>query len=304
MLDPVTARAPAKINLLLRVGSRRADGFHEVRTVYQAISLFDEVTARPAAELSVTVLGEGAGAVPAGRENLAVRAAVALAELAGQPPAVHLDIHKQIPVAAGLAGGSADAAAALIACDALWGTRLNPTARLDLAARLGSDVPFALTGGTAVGTGRGERLCPIPLSGRWHWVLAVADEGLSTPAVYEQLDREFPDRPATPDGWVEPLRTALRTGLPGELAPALGNDLQPAALSLRPELQRTLEAGTRLGAVAALVSGSGPTCAFLVPSPQAAGELAAKLTDAGVCRRVATAYGPVDGAAVVVPVVR
>lgn len=294
--DSVTARAPAKLNLHLSVGGLRQDGFHSLTTVYQAVALFDEVTATASPTLSVSIHGEGEREVPLDADNLALRAAMALAELAGCEPVVSLRINKAIPVAAGLAGGSADAAAALLACDALWGTGVDRAALLDLAAGLGSDVPFALTGGTALGTGRGEHLSPVLAVGRWHWVLAVAEGGLATPDVYRELDRQRDGRPPMPTEPVEALINALRSGDPAALGPALGNDLQSAALALRPELRRTLAAGGELGALGCLVSGSGPTCAFLAPSAAEAAQLAAEITRAGVCRTARAAYGPVGGA--------
>ncbi len=294
--DSVTVRAPAKLNLHLRVGELRSDGFHDITTVYQALSLFDEITASPAATLSVSVRGEGAGEVPLDAGNLAVRAAVALADKTGCEPAARLTISKAIPVAAGLAGGSADAAAALIACDALWGTALDRATMLELAAGLGSDVPFALTGGTALGTGRGELLSPVLAAGRWHWVLAVADGGLSTPDVYRELDRQRDrDGPAASYPF-DRLVNALRSKDPVALGPALSNDLQAAALALRPDLRRTLTAGADLGALGCVVSGSGPTCAFLAASADDAIRLAAELAGADVCRTVRVAGGPVPGA--------
>ena len=295
----MTVRAPAKLNLYLRVGALRDDGFHDLTTVYQAISLFDEVTATGSTTLSVTVRGETEAQVPIDRRNLAVRAATAVAQLAGIEPAVKLDITKAIPVAGGLAGGSADAAAALVACDALWGTGLDRAALLDLAAGLGSDVPFALTGGTALGTGRGEQLSPVLATGRWHWVLALAEGGLATPDVYREFDRRREHRPLPAGQSLDALMNALRSGDPATLGPLLGNDLQAAAVSMRPGLRRTLAAGADLGAAGCLVSGSGPTCAFLVASADDAVELAATLAGAGVCRTVRTAYGPVSGARVV-----
>ncbi|MGB9378644.1 MAG: 4-(cytidine 5'-diphospho)-2-C-methyl-D-erythritol kinase [Mycobacteriales bacterium] len=293
----VTAQAPAKLNLHLSVGAARSDGFHDITTVYQAIALYDEVTAASAPTLSVVVHGEGAADVPANGDNLAVRAALALAARTGQEPAVALEIRKSIPVAAGLAGGSADAAAALVACDALWGTGLDRAALLDLAAGLGSDVPFALTGGAALGTGRGERLTPALTTGRWHWVLAVATGGLATPEVYRELDRQRAGHlPAAepPDAVLD----ALRSGDAARLGAALANDLQPAAQALRPDLRRTLAAGAELGAIGCLVSGSGPTCVFLATSEADALRLAAELAGAGVCRTVRVAHGPVGGARV------
>lgn len=307
--EPVTVRVSAKINLHLAVGSVRPDGYHDLVTVFQAVSLYDEVTATPARTLTLAVSGEGTPGLPADERNLAWRAAVLLAQRTGVDPAVHLDLVKGIPVAGGLAGGSADAAGTLVACDALWGTGLGRAELLELAAELGADVAFGLVGGTALGTGRGERLTPVLASGRWHWVLGVAHGGLSTPAVYKELDRlrvatdpEPDDEPAAGPLAIGPangLLNALRLQDVAMLGGLLANDLQPAALSLRPELRQTLRAGTELGALGAVVSGSGPTCALLARSEEHAIRLAAALAGAGVCRTVKVVAGPVAGARIV-----
>ena len=296
----VTVRAPAKINLHLSVGAPRADGYHALTTVYQAVSLYDELTATPARGLSAAVTGEGAREVPAGSGNLAVRAARLLARRSGGLAKARLEITKGIPVAAGLAGGSADAAAALVACDALWRTGMDRDHLLSLAAELGSDVPFSLTGGTALGTGRGERLSPVLARGQYHWVLAFAEGGLSTPEVFAEYDRLVAERPrlaVPPDA----VLAALRAGDPVRLGKALHNDLQDAALRLRPDLKRTLSTGAELGALAGIVSGSGPTCALLARSAADSVDLAARLAGAGVCRKVARASGPVTGVRIVPP---
>lgn len=294
---PVTARVPAKINLHLGVGPRRADGYHELATVFQAVSIYDEVTAYPAPGLSVLMKGQDAAQVAWDSTNLAVRAAQLLADAAGVQPTARLGIYKEIPVAGGMGGGSADAAAALVACDAFWGTGLSRSALLELAAQLGSDVPFLLQGGTALGTGRGEVLTPVLARGTFHWVLAVADRGLSTPEVYEALDElRGPDAGATaPDA----VLAALASGEPEELGLALHNDMQPAALKLRPALRATLDAGLELGALGGIVSGSGPTCAFLARDRNDAITLGAALTAESVCKTVRIAEGPVPGARVV-----
>jgi len=330
--DTVTVRVPAKLNLQLAVGPPRADGYHDLVTVSHAVSLFDEITARPAERDGVSVSGEGADRVPEDGDNLALRAVAALrAAAAADAGGVHITIAKRIPVAAGLAGGSADAAAALVACNELWGTGLGQPQLLEIAARVGSDVAFAVLGGTAVGRGRGERLTPaLAPATSYHWVLAFADGQLSTPAVYAALDRmraaggggpaaesdgsaakhgvAAKQGSATRHGSAEPvldaaLMSALRSGDARQLGRALSNDLQPAALSLFPALRKTLAAGLELGALGALVSGSGPTCLFLAASADRALDLAASLSGAGVCRSVARATGPVPGAAVV-PAVR
>ena len=220
--EPVTVRVPAKVNLHLSVGPARKDGYHELVTVFHAISLYDELTATPARDLSIGISGEGADELSPGEDNLAWKAAVLLAERAGVPPAVRLDLVKGIPVAGGLAGGSADAAATLVACDALWGAGLDRAELLELAAELGSDVAFALTGGTALGTGRGERLTPVLAAGRWHWVLAVAGEGLSTPDVYGELDRLRASTEQPVAGAPDRLINALRVHDAGCARPAAG----------------------------------------------------------------------------------
>ena len=291
-----TARAPAKINLALHVGPRGADGFHEVATTYQAVSLDEVVTAEDADDLSVVVGGTDADLVPTDGANLAVRAAVALAEHVGRRPGVRLVITKQVPVAGGLAGGSADAAAALVACDALWETALGRVALLEIAATLGSDVPFALTGGTALGIGRGDQLTATLVRGQSHWVLAIAERGLGTADVYARLDRLRAGH-AVPEPRVDlPVTSALAAGNQDALGRALVNDLEPAALALRPELRKTLSAGRDAGALGGLVSGSGPTCAFLARDAEHALDLAVALSATGVCRTVKRVRGPVPGA--------
>ena len=301
---------PAKLNLQLSVGALRADGYHDLVTVFHAVSLFDEVTVAEADRTSVAVSGEGGPAVPLGPANLAVRAAVALARATGRrgrgAAGVSIEIRKRIPVAAGLAGGSADAAAALVACNELWRAGLTMGELSQVAARLGSDVPFALLGGTAVGLGRGERLTRALVAGGYHWVLAFGASGLATPDVYAACDRLRAARPG-PDGdhrMAAPslnteLMSALRSGDPAAVGPLLSNDLQPAALSLQPLLRRALAAGRDAGALGAIVSGSGPTCAFLAADEEAARDLAVAITGAGVCRAVAAVVGPAPGACVI-----
>ncbi|GHF64273.1 4-diphosphocytidyl-2-C-methyl-D-erythritol kinase [Streptomyces mashuensis] len=308
MTRSVTVRVPAKVNVQLAVGGLRPDGFHDLANVFLAVGLYDEVTATPADELRITCAGPGAAEVPLDATNLAARAATALARRHGRTPAVHLHIAKDIPVAGGMAGGSADAAGALVACDALWGTGASREELLEICAELGSDVPFSLVGEAALGRGRGELLEPLPVGGTFHWVFAVADGGLSTPAVYAECDRlrEAAGTGATtadvPDPEPSPaLLSALRSGDATALAAALSNDLQPAALSLRPSLAATLEAGTRAGALAALVSGSGPTTAFLVADAEQADRVAAALRASGTCRTVRTTTSPAPGARVCEP---
>ncbi len=297
---PVRVRVPAKINLHLGVGPLRPDGYHELNTVYHAVSLFDELRASAGDTLTLTMEGEGAGELALDDSNLVIRAARALAAHARVPAYARLHLRKSIPLAAGLAGGSADAAAALLACDTLWGTGVPREELAEIGATLGSDIPFLLHGGTALGTGHGETVNPVlarPTT--WHWVMAIADGGLSTPAVYRELDRlRDGSWPPAPLESADALMSALRQRRPEVLGAALANDLQPAALSLRPQLADVLKAGHDAGAVAGIVSGSGPTCVFLARDAAHAQTVAAGLDAAGVCREARTARGPMPGARV------
>ncbi|ABG97463.1 MULTISPECIES: 4-(cytidine 5'-diphospho)-2-C-methyl-D-erythritol kinase [Rhodococcus] len=296
---PVVVRAPSKVNLHLAVGDLRDDGYHELNTVFQALSLSDTVSVAPAETLSVTVRGEDARVVPTDSSNLVWQAAEMLAAESGRRPDVEIAIDKGIPVAGGMAGGSADAAATLVGLNALWQLDLSREELDGFAAKLGSDVPFSLHGGTAVGTGRGERLLPVLSRSTFHWVLALAKVGLSTPTVFRELDRLRADGNPPRLGGPEDLMHALTTGDAATLAPLLGNDLQSAALSLNPGLRRTLRAGVAAGALAGIVSGSGPTCAFLCAEADAAVRVSAELAGAGVCRTVRVASGPVPGARII-----
>jgi len=296
----VHARAPGKINLFLRVGARMADGYHDLATAFQAVSLYEEVRAYRADDLTVSFTGPiDTTGLPADGGNLAVKAARLLARRTGFKGGVRLEIVKNIPIAGGMAGGSADAAAALVACDALWGTECSRDDLLALAARLGADVPFALTGGTALGTHRGDLLSPVLAKGVFHWVLAIPEAGLSTPEVYAELDRgrasaagatETPVAPAAdPD-----VLQALRAGDPTMLAAALSNDLQEPALRLEPRLRAILDRGESNGALAGIVSGSGPTLAFLCADLDSALDLQVTLSASGL--NAVHVTGPVHGA--------
>ncbi|MFB8191125.1 4-(cytidine 5'-diphospho)-2-C-methyl-D-erythritol kinase [Microbacterium sp. NPDC055988] len=302
--DSVHVRAPGKINVYLGVGGRHDDGYHALATVFQAVSLYEDVIARPADDFSVTVSGvEDIGSVPLDDRNLAMRAAKLLALAVDHRGGVALEIRKSVPVAGGMGGGSADAAAALVACDALWGTGLSPARLHDLAARLGADVPFALHGGTAVGTGRGDQLNPALARGRFDWILVPSDQGLSTPVVYERLDliREeegalADDPPLSLDVPI-PVLQALRTGDPAQLAETLYNDLQAAALYERPDLAETIRQGIAAGALQGIVSGSGPTVALLCPNPETAQDVQSSLREVGL--DPLHVHGPVPGARVI-----
>jgi 4-diphosphocytidyl-2-C-methyl-D-erythritol kinase len=302
-VSTATVRVPAKINLCLGVGPVREDGYHPLATVYQAVDLHDEVraTAREDGEVTVSVHAEldprtESFQVPEDDDNLAVRAARLLRDTTRVTAGVDLAIRKVIPVAGGMAGGSADAAASLVACNDAWGTGLSRAELEQIAAELGSDVPFLLHGGNAIGGGRGETISPVLARGSYHWVFAMAYEGLSTAAVYAEFDRlnagSQVATPAVPDA----LLAALRAGDPVALGDALSNDLTEAAISLRPELQDTLEIGIEAGALGAILSGSGPTALFLASDEQHSLDIAFALSSAAACADVVQSRGPVPGA--------
>lgn len=301
-LARVTARVPAKINLSLSVGPLRPDGFHELVTLYQAIALFDDVTVtlKPKDDRStVEVSGEYATSVPLDESNLAYRAASRVLEAYEDDSAFALSIRKSIPVAAGLAGGSADAAGALLAMDTLLGGQLGKNELHLLAAELGSDVPFALIGNTALGRGRGEEITPALSRGEFHWVLGISNQGLSTPAVYRESDRLREGMIVSSPRISERLMHALLSGEPEELGKNLSNDLAPAALSLRPGLRLVLDIAAEYAALGAIVSGSGPTIAILARDEEHSLDIAVALTASGVVNNVARALGPVTGARII-----
>ncbi len=304
----VAARAPAKVNLRLSVGPRGEDGFHPLATVFQAVALWETVVATPRddGEIAVTMDVQPAitvpdGAVPLDETNLAVRAARAIAARFGVGGGVDLRIVKGVPVAGGMAGGSADAAASLIACSEALGAGATRPELDALATALGADVPFALHGHTAVGQGRGDRLTPVLAKGEFHWVFATQAEGLPTPAVYAEFDREAdaegvaPGAPSLDDE----LMRGLRMGDPTVVGERLSNDLQDAAIRLAPRLADVISAAREEGALGAMVSGSGPTVAALARSRHHAHAIAAALSSAGVADSVLVASGPAAGAAVV-----
>ncbi len=297
----VHVRAPGKINVFFAVGDVQPDGYHDVASVYQAVSLYEDVWARIGDGYTVEVSGSvDVSGVPLDDRNLAVRAARLVARAVGWEGGVHLEIRKGVPVAGGMGGGSADAAAALVAVNELLGGALSAAELHTIGAELGADVPFALRGGTAVGIGRGDELAPALVRGRFDWVLAVHTAGLSTPAVYAELDRlrAEPDiRPSVPAPSVDPLvLSALRAGDADALAPAIRNDLEPAACALLPDLHDVLSQGAAAGALAGFVSGSGPTVAFLAADAGEADAVARALTRGG--RAALVAHGPVPGARV------
>ena len=297
MSSSVVVRVPAKVNLRLGVGPLRPDGYHELLTVFHAVALFDEITATESDGLSLAIDGVDADVLPTDRGNLAWRAAELLATETGVLPNVHLEVRKRIPVAGGLAGGSADAAATLVACAHVWKVEADLPA---LAARLGADVAFSLLGGTAIGTGRGEHLAAVPAHPDLHWVLATSHYGISTAAAYAQLDalRAASVAPE-PIGPPDALLAALAAGDPTGVGLVLANDLQPAAFAMRPELRRSYDLGLDAGALGAVVSGSGPTVAFLCGDVEQAQHIAAVLRMEEVCRDAIVTSGPAPGAEVV-----
>ncbi|MFC7403046.1 4-(cytidine 5'-diphospho)-2-C-methyl-D-erythritol kinase [Citricoccus sp. GCM10030269] len=306
-----TAQAPGKVNLSLRVGAPRADGYHPVASVYLAVSMIEEVTATPRSEGEITVaLSESSSAFvdpdafPVDSSNLAVKAAVRLREHLELDPAehgVHLEITKQVPVAGGMGGGSADAAAALVACAALWDAGLSRQALAEISAPLGADVPFAVMGGAAVGLGVGDELTPLLARHPLHFVLVPATTGLATPQVYGLLDR-LREEEALPVPESDPevdreLVQALTTGNAEELALLIANDLQVPAATMVPELSGMLDIGLEEGALAGQVSGSGPTLMFLARNAEESFQLATRIEDRTGVAAVAV-HGPVHGARV------
>jgi 4-diphosphocytidyl-2-C-methyl-D-erythritol kinase len=298
----VVVRVPAKINLQLAVGPLGADGFHEVTTVFQAISLFDDVTLKHAPEnsgISLTLSGATSNGVPVTDDNLAVRAAKLMAEKYDLSTDLAIHLKKEIPVAGGMAGGSADAAGVIFAMDALFDVGLSRDEMEAIAGELGSDVPFGISGGISIGRGRGDQLTPALSRGSYHWVLALSSQGLSTPAVYQECDRLREGLDIASPQVSDSMMQALRAGDPVALGAALSNDLQAAACSLRPALRLVLDVGRDYGALGSIVSGSGPTVAFLVEDEEKSMDLTVALSSSGVVARVVQASGPVHGARVI-----
>lgn len=305
MTREVTVRAPGKLNLQLSVGHCQEDGYHPLATVFQAVDLYETVTATARADSDYTLelvmlptVKSDAGAVPLDESNLVMRAARAVAARYGVSTGVDLVIVKGVPVAGGMAGGSADAAAALVACAEVWGVGATRHELDELAASLGADVPFALRGHTAVGLGRGDELSPAMTHGTFHWVFATRGQGLSTPAVYAEFDRQVAagERVASALQLSDTIMGALMAGDPHALGAALHNDLQEPALVLAPQLARTMDLAREADALGVMVSGSGPTIAALARSRQHALAIAAHVSAAGVADAVLTASGPAPGA--------
>jgi len=303
-VNSVTVRVPAKVNLQLSVGAKEADGYHNLVSVFQAISIFDDVTikfAEPGSGLTISVSGEQTHGVPADANNLAAKVVALISKEYDLVIDAHIEIRKSIPVAGGMAGGSADAAATIVGIDYLYSLAMTREEMVEIAAQIGSDVPFMLSGGTAIGTGRGDQLTAALSRGTYHWVLALSKAGLSTPAVYAECDRLRAELEIIEPQTHEKLMQALLAADAPAVGAALVNDLQPAACSLRPALRLVLDVGQEYGAMGAIVSGSGPTVAFLVADEEAGLDLAVALTASGVVGSVARAYGPVAGAKVISP---
>ena len=298
----VTVRVPAKVNLQLSVGPKEADGYHNLVSVFQAISIFDDITIKlgePGSGLTISVSGDQTHGVPADANNLAAKAVSLISKEYDLTVDAHIEIKKSIPVAGGMAGGSADAAGTIIGIDYLYSLDMTREEMIEIAAKIGSDVPFMLSGGTAIGTGHGDQLTAALSRGTYHWVLAVSTVGLSTPAVYAECDRLRGEleivEPQTNEALMQSLLAADAPGV----GSALVNDLQLAACSLRPAIRLVLDVGQEYGALGAIVSGSGPTVAFLVEDQDSGLDLAVALTSSGVVGSVVQAYGPVAGAKVI-----
>lgn len=298
----VVARVPAKVNLQLSVGPLASDGYHEVTTVFQAISLFDDVslaTAPVGNGLSIDITGQTSNGVPADSSNLAIRAAKLMIKNYDLPADLAIKLKKEIPVAGGMAGGSADAAGVIVGLDSLFELGLSRDEMESVGSKIGSDVPFSICGGVAIGSGRGDQITPALAKGNYFWVLALSNQGLATPSVYQECDRLREGLSIATPQVSEPLMQALRAGDAKALGKALSNDLQSAACSLRPALRLVLDVGVDYGALGGIVSGSGPTVAFLVSSDEHAMDLTVALSASGVVSSVARATGPVSGARII-----
>ena len=292
----VTVQVPAKVNLQLSVGPKESDGYHQVVTVFQAISLFDNVKVSEGDQFSVSVSGDYTNGVPIDQSNLVYKAIELMAEKFDTGKNLDIAIEKSIPVAGGMAGGSADAAAVLVGIDQLYRLGLSKDELGEIARKLGSDVPFMLHGGTAVGRGHGDEITPALSRGTYHWVIAVSSTGLATPAVYAECDRLRTGLDIKAPTLNDELLQALLSGDATRVGKSLSNDLQAAACSIRPALRLILDTGQEYGALGGVVSGSGPSVAFLVADEDHSLDLAVALTSSGVVGSVARAQGPVTGA--------
>ncbi len=298
----VVTRVPGKVNLQLSVGPLGDDGFHEVTTVFRAISLFDDVTVtegKSGSGTTISITGQTANGVPADASNLAIKAAQLMMKEFELSPDLEIKLKKEIPVAGGMAGGSADAAGVIVGLDSLYELGLSKDEMEKIASQIGSDVPFSLSGGVAIGTGRGDQITTALAKGSYTWVLALSSQGLSTPAVYQECDRLREGLSIASPQVSEPLMQALRAGDSKALGKSLLNDLQAAACSLRPALRLVLDVGIDYGALGGIVSGSGPTVAFLVSDEEHAMDLTVALSASGVVSSITRAIGPAHGARII-----
>ena len=299
MADKTTVRVPGKINLQLSVGQLAKDGYHELATVFQSVSLYDEVTLKLIDSDEIIVNAQGKTGVPEGKDNLAYQAVDLMRKKFEVKDGIEIKIKKEIPIAGGMAGGSANAGAAIVGFDSLFSLGLSRNEMELLGSELGADVPFTISGGTAIGTGRGDRITPVLSRGNYFWVLALSSSGLSTPAVYNECDRLREGLDIAAPHVSDELVQALSRGDATALGKVLVNDLQPAACSLKPALRLILDVGLDYGALGGIVSGSGPTVAFLAESEDHALDLVVALTSSGVVGNVLRAQGPVPGARVI-----
>ena len=299
MADKTTVRVPGKINLQLSVGPLAKDGYHELATVFQSVSLYDEVTLKLIDSDEITVNAEGKTGVPEGKDNLAYQAVDLMRKKFEVKDGIEIKIKKEIPIAGGMAGGSANAGAAIVGFDSLFSLGLSRNEMELIGSQLGADVPFTISGGTAIGTGRGDQITPVLSRGNYFWVLALSSSGLSTPAVYNECDRLREGLDIAAPHVSDELVQALSRGDATALGKVLVNDLQPAACSLKPALRLILDVGLDYGALGGIVSGSGPTVAFLAESEDHALDLVVALTSSGVVGNVLRAQGPVPGARVI-----
>lgn len=301
MAERVLVRVPGKINLQLSVGPLESDGYHQLATVFQAVSVFDEVSISIRNDSLISIVPEGKASdfFPIGEENIAYRAAELMRKRFEIESGMEIKIKKEIPIAGGMAGGSADAGATIVGIDSLFGLGLKRVEMESIGSQLGADVPFTITGGTAIGTNHGEQLTPVLSRGNYSWVLATSSTGLATPSVYKECDRLRSGMEIAKPHVSESLLTALNHGDAKALGKSLANDLQPAACSLKPALRLILDVGIDYGALGAIVSGSGPTVAFLAEDEDHALDLVVALTSSGVVGNVIRATGPVSGARVI-----
>lgn len=300
MSERVVVRVPGKINLQLSVGPLQSDGYHGLATVFQAVALYDELKVSLSDEPGIRISTEGRNEfLPLNQDNLAYKAAALMLKTYELDTGIDIAIKKEIPISGGMAGGSADAGATIVAIDSLFSLGLKRDAMEQVGSQLGADVPFTISGGTAIGTGRGDRITPVLARGSYYWVLALSSSGLSTPAVFKECDRLRQGMEVSQPHISDALMHAISSGDAKALGSALSNDLQSAACSLKPALRLILDVGMDYGALGGIVSGSGPTVAFLAENEEHSLDLVVALTSSGVVGTIVQATGPVAGARVI-----